>query len=246
MNAAQPKGVPTMVVFDLDDTLYDYAPCNRKAKEALFDLASAETGIPVAEIANEFTTARETVKSRTEGTAASHSRLLYIHEMLTQLGFGARPQLALNLESEFWRVYISAMELNPGARELLATLRYHDISVALITDLTLQIQLRKLVYLGLEGTFDLVIASEEAGGEKPKLTSFNMLQARTSNEERENVWFIGDKPYDAPVEVLQASGLIKSGLGWVRGSHTPHDGLVRGWDSLTEIETALARLVEKD
>lgn len=246
MTSVRQLAKPTLVVFDLDDTLYNYTPCNQKANEALLRLAAAETGVPEKEIADQLSVSREIVKGRTSGTAASHSRLLYIHEMLTRIGFGARPQLALNLESEFWRAYISSMELAPGAQDLLAALRYHKISVGLVTDLTLQIQLRKLVFLGFESTFDFLIASEEAGGEKPELTSFNLLVERTSETERESVWFVGDKEYDAPVEALVKAGIIEAGYGWVRGSQSQPKKFIQGWESLSEIEAALVEVIGTD
>lgn len=246
MTSIRPPQKPTLVVFDLDDTLYNYVPCNQKANEALLLLASNETGVPIGQISEQLSLARDAVKTRTAGTAASHSRLLYIHEMLTRIGFGARPQLALNLESEFWRVYISSMELAQGAQDLLDALRYHKITVGLVTDLTMQIQLRKLVYLGLETTFDFLIASEEAGGEKPDLVSFGLLSERTTEEERESVWFVGDKEYDAPVEALIDAGIIKAGFGWVRGAHAQRKKSLDGWNSLAEVEAALVRSISAD
>lgn len=45
-------------------------------------------------------------------------------------------------------------------------LRLGKARLALVTDLSSQIQLSKLAWLGLGKVFELIITSEEAGGEK--------------------------------------------------------------------------------
>ena len=57
--------------------------------------------------------------------------------------------------------------LFPGVREFLQQLKSIGIRTANITDLTAQIQFRKMVYFGLDEYFDYVVTSEEAGCDKP-------------------------------------------------------------------------------
>lgn len=233
---------PTLVVFDLDDTLYSYEVCNRAGNNALFALGASETGVSSQYFESVFSNAREKVKARLGKTGSSHSRLLYIHEALSQLGFSNQPSLALSLEQEFWREYLLAMTLRPGAEDLLLSLRYNHIPIALVTDLTLQIQLRKLVFLKLESFFDVVIASEESSGDKSSLTPFEVLAERSQDAWLENVWFVGDGKHDGPVEQLKSKKIIGAGWSWIKDAK--HSTFQTGWTELAQIEDELEKLVE--
>jgi FMN phosphatase YigB (HAD superfamily) len=233
---------PTLVVFDLDDTLYDYEICNATATRALVAKGASSLKLPPEDVAAALEQARAVVKRRLGPTGGSHSRLLYISEALSALGFGNQPSLALNLESEFWRTYLVAMRPADGARDLLAALRYESVPIAIVSDLTAAIQFRKLVHLGFDDLLDLIVISEEAGGDKETLRPFEVLAERTEDAARSHVWFVGDGAHDGPVPTLTERGLIGSGHFWAR-----HGGAVaRGdstWRSLREIEDALRHVV---
>ena len=67
------------------------------------------------------------------------------------------------------------------------------IFTANITDLTAQIQFRKLVYFGLDEFFDYVVTSEEAGADKPDKKPFEVVFEKLQLEP-ERMWMIGDNP----------------------------------------------------
>jgi FMN phosphatase YigB (HAD superfamily) len=230
---------PSMVVFDFDDTLYSYAEANTFANDALIRLGSELTGSSHEEFAGKFAKARESVKARLGQTGSSHSRLLYIHEALSTLGFSNQPSIALILEQEYWRNYLLAMNLREGAEDLLLTLRFNHIPISLVTDLTLGIQLRKLTYLKLESFFDVVVASEETQRDKVSLLPFDLMISRSKPEWLENVWFIGDGFQDAPIEAMIGKEQIKSGVGWIKGVADSEN--IFGWSSLTQIEFVLEK-----
>lgn len=228
---------PTLVVFDLDDTLYAYKTSNEKAHKALVIAGAAETGLSEPQFEAVLTESRLLVKKRLGKTGASHSRLLYIHEALNQLGFANQPALSLALEQTFWREYLLSMKLREGAEELLLSLRFNHIPIALVTDLTLQIQLRKLNFLKLDAFFDAIVASEETSGDKPTLEPFITLAQRVDPAWLDNVWFVGDHGFDGPVAELKETGLIKDGVSWIMKPN--HDKSATGWNRLEEIEDAL-------
>jgi len=82
---------------------------------------------------------------------------------------GTRIFLALDLEQTYWREFLVNTRLFPGVREFLQQLKSIGIKTANITDLTAQIQFRKMVYFGLDEYFDYVVTSEEAGCDKPNI-----------------------------------------------------------------------------
>lgn len=226
---------PSLIVFDLDDTLYPYSICNDFASKALSDALVLRLGISPTEAENELRLSRQIVKKRLGKTASSHSRLLYIQETLARGQFANQADLALELEHIFWRSYISKMAIRPGAEELLNLARYNDIPLALVTDLTLQIQLRKLQHLEFEHVFDVIVASEEVGHDKSSLEPFHLLKERASDVWMSDVWFVGDSEYDGPVEELINQGVIDEGHFWhLNGESKLHTTGITNLDEVTE------------
>lgn len=175
------------LLVDLDDTLYEYAPCEAAARVALVERFVALTGVSEHEAKTVFADARASVKERC-ATPSGHGRLLYVHEMLhaamrVSVG-GAKPRSAtlldqaLALEEAYWSAYLEAMVPRPFAHGLLEQVRSRGLSVAIVTDLTLAIQLRKLKKLGLFGLIDALVASEEVGADKPARAAFELGAAR--------------------------------------------------------------------
>jgi putative hydrolase of the HAD superfamily len=126
-------------------------------------------------------------------TASSHSRLLYFQRAIEKLGMGTRIFLALDLEQTYWREFLVNTRLFPGVREFLQQLKSIGIRTANITDLTAQIQFRKMVYFGLDEYFDYVVTSEEAGCDKPNIEPFKMALNKLQADPAD-VWMIGDSP----------------------------------------------------
>jgi FMN phosphatase YigB (HAD superfamily) len=63
-------------------------------------------------------------------------------------------------------------------QDFIVQLKSDGIITANITDLTAQIQFRKMVYLGLDEYFDYVVTSEEAGKDKPHRAPFDIILSK--------------------------------------------------------------------
>jgi len=237
--------LPSLVIFDLDDTLYPYAPSHRAGMAALARFAARDLGVKERAFQDTWDGARKRVKARLGETASSHSRLLYAHEALEMLGLRSQPGLALAMEQEYWREYMLAASLRPGARDLLSSLRYNNIPIAVVTDLTAQIQFRKLVHLDLDQMVDHVVTSEEATGDKLTLEPFRILFDRLPRQVASHVWFVGDSVADVScIQRLVEDDLIDGGTGWLlSGKGSPPAGS-RTWSDLGELESALEELVD--
>ena len=101
---------------------------------------------------------------------------------------------ALDLEQTFWRTFLANAPLFPGVYELLSDLRSYNIPIAIVTDLTSHIQLRKLTYFHLEEAFDAVVTSEEVGADKPDPRNFELVLHKLGLSKGSCVWMIGDNP----------------------------------------------------
>ncbi len=185
---------PRAVLFDTDNTLYEYAPANNAAIEAVYLKANNLLGLKRNTFFNLYNKARLQIKKDLNKTASSHSRLLYFQRMIELLGYNAKLLLALDFEQTFWRTFLSNAPLFPNVYKFLNLLKESDIPIGVITDLTAQIQLRKLTYFGLEDTFDAIVTSEEVGADKPDPKNFTLMLSKLKLSSMTNIWMIGDNP----------------------------------------------------
>lgn len=185
--------LPDAILFDTDNTLYPYDPAHKAAQSAVRKKVVETFSINERSFDQAFKEARKQVKSRLNGTASSHSRLLYMQRMLEIMGLGSQVLLALDFEQTYWRTFLSNAILFDELKELLDDLRLLGIPVAIVTDLTSQIQFRKMIYFGLDNYFDCIVTSEESGFDKPHEASFEcaLEKLRPSGN---CIWMIGDSP----------------------------------------------------
>jgi HAD superfamily hydrolase (TIGR01549 family) len=186
---------PDAVLVDLDDTLYAYAPAHAAALLAARERCEVRLGIEGSAFDRFFEAARAHVKQALGHTASAHNRLLYFQRLIELSTNKSDPMLALELEKTYWRRYLSSAELFPHVRDFIDELRYAKIPTALVTDLTTQIQLRKLVYFELDHAFDAVVTSEEVGADKPDPRMYEAALSKLGLEKgKARAWMIGDCP----------------------------------------------------
>jgi putative hydrolase of the HAD superfamily len=186
---------PDLVILDLDNTLYDYEVANSAGEDALIIFLNQNLKISNLELIASLNKSRKSVKSTLGLTAASHSRLLYVREFLNSNDLNVHATFALECEQVFWRSYMDKMVLFEGVEEFINYLRLSRSKLILVTDLSTQIQIRKLAWLGLEKVFDKIVTSEEAGGDKETGKPEAMLR-RFVSPVPGKTWAIGDKDSD--------------------------------------------------
>lgn len=185
--------LPDAILFDTDNTLYPYDPAHSCAHQAVKNKIVNTFSIDPDDFEKSFQIARSDVKARLKGTASSHSRLLYMQRMLEIMGLGSQVLLALDFEQTYWRTFLSNAILFENVKELLDDIRLLAIPTAIVTDLTAQIQFRKVVYFGLDRYFDYIVTSEEAGFDKPNEAPFKIALEKMQPKGG-NIWMIGDNP----------------------------------------------------
>ena len=185
--------LPDAFLFDTDNTLYPYDPAHAAAHSAVREKATKTFLISQNDFDKAFNEARTQVKKRLKQTASSHSRLLYLQRMLEIMGLGSQVLLALDFEQTYWRTFLSNAVLFDGVKELLDDIRLLGIPTAIVTDLTAQIQFRKVVYFGLDHYFDYIVTSEEAGFDKPHEAPFQIALEKM-RPKGDCIWMIGDNP----------------------------------------------------
>ena len=218
--------LPDAVLFDTDNTLYPYDPAHYAAQEAVKEKAINTFAISAKDFDSAFQEARKQIKARLGHTASSHSRLLYMQRMLEIMGLGSQVLLALDFEQTYWRTFLSNATLFDGVKELLDDLRLLGIPTAIVTDLTAQIQFRKVVYFGLDSYFNFIVTSEEAGFDKPHEAPFQIALEKMQPK-GDVIWMIGDNPVNdiggarAKINAITLQK-IHDGVEKGVGVNTPH------------------------
>ena len=185
--------LPKAVIFDTDNTLYPYIPAHRQATLAVEEKVQNQFGINLDDFRNAFTESRKEIKENLGNVASSHSRLLYLQRTIEKLELGTRILTTLDLEQTYWRTFLVNCRLFPEVLDFIQLLKSKGIATANITDLTAQIQFRKLVYFGLDELFDYVVTSEEAGADKPDKRPFQVALEKLQIKPKD-IWMIGDDP----------------------------------------------------
>lgn len=192
------------VIFDLDDTLYDYHTLHKEAFKRVQELVIERLGVSGEQCEEAFRRARIATKKNLGETAASHSRMLYFQKTLEYLDI--RPlYLALDMYEIYWGVFLNKMTLYPGVDKLMEALHDKYVRVAICTDLLAHIQHRKLRALKLTDDVDCLVTSEEAGAEKPSLKIFEMCLEKLRLYPKE-VCFVGDS-FEKDVKGAAATGM---------------------------------------
>jgi HAD superfamily hydrolase (TIGR01549 family) len=232
LNAAALQERPRAILFDLDDTLYAYHGPHERAMAAVRNKVGASLKVTAPQFDEAFARARKAVKAMLGETASAHNRLLYFSRMIELLGLSSQPAIALDLEQTYWRTLLTTARLYPGAEDVLIELRAAGLPLALVTDLTAQIQYRKLVYFGIDRYFDAIVTSEEAGVDKPGLRPFEIAAEKLGIGREERVWFVGDALCDVVTskQVLNAATFQKVHDG---GNHPLHDGVDASFHNFT-------------
>lgn len=187
-------------MFDLDNTIYNYEPCRIAAEKAFFLHAQSYLGIKPSESRQAYNSARLRVHSRVRG-ASRHDRRLYFIEYLRVLGLKIDPLFVTEANNHYWFSYFEKMKLASYLESFIIQARLKNILIALVTDLTIEIQYRKLFSLNIHHLFDFIITSQETELEKDSGQPYKLLLSNIREKAKfSTVWFIGDSAQDFPAK----------------------------------------------
>ncbi len=161
-----------MVLFDLDNTLYEYDPVHQKALKSVYKILKKEIKISLKEFLRLFKISKAEIHRELSGTASSHNRVLYFQRLIEKTHHTIDSEIILKLYNAYWDNFLKNMKLRKGVIQTLKKLKQRDIKTAIVSDLTTQIQLRKMSKLGIVPYIDILVTSEEAGSEKPNNVMF--------------------------------------------------------------------------
>lgn len=137
--------------------------------------------------------AKKYVKELLHGTASSHSRYLYIQRTLELLGARFNPNLIYEAHNAYWDYIIENMDLFPEALDILKLLKKRHKKIVIFTDLTLDVQNKKLKKLKIEKYIDYLVTAEEAGEDKPGDSQLNLVLKKTNLQPKDLI-VVGNNP----------------------------------------------------
>lgn len=179
------------VIFDIDNTLYDYDKNHLLGMKALTDYCRSEFNLGEKEALACYDRAME-ITSRRIGTetAAIHSRMLRFQCMTELLKQPLFPHVE-NMYHAYWDTLIDHAKPSPGILDLMKELKNRHIRIGIGTDMTASIQYKKLLKLGLTPYINFIVTSQEAGVEKPHPHFFDVCLEKADCLPEECA-FIGD------------------------------------------------------
>ena len=178
------------VIFDIDNTLYDYDRANAAAMTAVENYAEAHFGWSRRETESLVKDSYEEMIQLSGRKAVIHNRLIRFQRILEQKSLPLSPH-ALRMYDIYWDTLTASSVLFPGLTDSLLALKEQRIRLGIGTNMTSVMQFRKLEALGLLPLFDFIVSSEEAGAEKPDISLF-LLCCKKADCLPEECAYVGD------------------------------------------------------
>ncbi|WP_296386897.1 HAD family hydrolase [Winogradskyella sp.] len=188
----------TVVVFDLDDTLYNEIEFLKSAYRHIAKKMDTENWKPLYSV----------------------MLSLYRSEQNVFNFLVKKYSVDIKVLIEMYRNHIPDIELFDGVLEVMNSIKSNNGQLAIITDGRVKTQSAKLKALGIENLFDKIIISETLGTEKPNEANYKAIETSLIGSE---YYYIADnlkKDFVTPNILGWATiGLIDNGLNIHSNSH---------------------------
>lgn len=161
------------IIFDLDNTLYDYDAGNDHGMKAAWKYFCLHNyHLKEKEFIDLYNQARSEVHRELGGTASSHGREIYFQRLLEKTNGTIEAEMILGLYDAYWKAFLAKAKIFPGVLDLLKFLHQQKVKTAVVSNMTLRIQLIRIKQLKIGRYLDVLVTSEESGREKPHPSPF--------------------------------------------------------------------------
>jgi putative hydrolase of the HAD superfamily len=198
-----------LVIFDLDDTLINFAATRQVAHGELAKLLDAE-GIDSAAFLRACTEVDRPLFTQFEQGRLTRQeyRLRRFADPFGLIGAAPRGDIVARLNKAFMDCVNDTPLLYDDVRPVLAALRSRGVSTAILTNGPSDGQRRKLKATGLDTSVDHVAIGEEIGASKPNARAFHSVVERFACAGADTL-MVGDSPE------LDYDAALNAGLGAV-------------------------------
>lgn len=206
------------VIFDIDDTLYDFWAVDTAGKERVRDYAAANCGVDGDLFLETFLEMARFQFRVHPDVSCCHSRVIRAQLACEKLGLPIH--YALGLADAYWSAFLETITPYDGIPELFDDLRARGMRIGIGTNMVADLQIKKLVRLGLADKCDFMVSSEEADAEKPAPDFFAVCIDKAGCAPGECL-FIGDNPK------VDTKGAMDAGMQALLFAHA---GIPEGYD----------------
>jgi FMN phosphatase YigB (HAD superfamily) len=223
---------PTVLLLDIDNTVYRYEPCHKAGIFEAFQARPEGLWPDEGAFLRAYQHARATVKRRIAPGPAAHCRCLYFKEMIDAATGCTQMKALCRMHRAYWDGYASMLHPDFGCREFLENVQHLGIRLAWVSNFTTQRQIWKLEKLGLDEVGAILVTSEEVGIDKPDPAVLDLAMARLAARNR-TAWVIGDEPADVVAAHSRdmAAVLMQDG----GPNSCPADCRVNSWQEIGEL-----------
>lgn len=185
----------TDLFIDFDDTLYDTYGNSSLALRELYDHYDLEQHFPSFEtFSRSFWTTNEALWTQYAHGEIERDTLIverFRRPLATGDACNTSTDYCLQLSDTFLELCSTKPGVVEGAHELLRHLRSRGYRLHLCSNGFAEVQYRKIEAAGMNGCFDTVVLSDEAGANKPAPQFFDFAFAQT-RADRARTLMIGD------------------------------------------------------
>lgn len=193
------------VLIDLDNTLYPYEPAHQAALQACYSYYSELDPVLPETFKEQYRQARQQVTDRLLPQGACRSRLFAFQMMCEAAGVKHPYTKAYELNELYWGSFINNMSIYNPVTVFLAQCKHLMIPVCVVTDMTTDIQIRKLERLKITQYIAHLTTSEEVGAEKPDPRMFYAALQKLGIEPKDAIMIGDDRVKD--LEGASACGI---------------------------------------
>ena len=209
------------VIFDVDNTLYDYDLGHEAGMNALLCYCKDNLGIKKKDARQYIRDAMAEQLVRTGvANGAAHNRVIRYQIVLERLGLPLFPH-TLNMYELYWGTLLDTAVPEEGLVDFLQALKDRGVKLGIGTNLTAMIQFEKIEQLHLEPYFDFIVSSEEVNVDKPDPRFYELCVQKAGCTSSECA-FIGDS-LDFDVYGPESVGM--RGILYTRGKDIRKQGV---------------------
>ncbi len=214
-----------LVLFDLDDTLFDHRICYRGGLAALRRRWPELRRHPWKEAVDVYDRSLALLHPLVlQGTlSSSDSRRARLRSLFQEAGLDPDPGTLREAETVYAERYRALRRVVPGSIPLLRSLRAEGLRIGVVTNHQAVPQREKLRELGLAGLVDQLTISEEAGAVKPDPAIFEAALEAASVDASKAV-MVGDS-WESDVLGARRAGIRP--VWFRRGTEGPADRTVQ-------------------
>ena len=178
------------VIFDIDNTLYDFAYYNGLALDELRKYAYENFAWTAETFNKKHLAVQREIYSQMGYNGSCRSRMLRYKKMLEDSALLLFPH-AVKMYELYWSTMLENLQPYNEVFDVLESLKSRKIKIGVGSDMTTYIQFKKLEKINILRFIDFIVTSEEAGEEKPSPKLFKICLDKAGCLKSECL-FVGD------------------------------------------------------